>query len=168
MTSNEADKDKVTRREKEYEVSEPVAENMSDERERLLRAGELPHSNIKQDAYEHIEASLPPETKAAMRHQADIGQADTPSTLGIEPGYTVEALDGKVGTVEQLLKDEDSSEAYMSVREGLVFKHHVSIPLSAVSRVEDRTVYLNIEKAYVKVIEAGEETHGEGTQPMSH
>ncbi|MDP9380165.1 MAG: hypothetical protein M3Q29_08445 [Chloroflexota bacterium] len=111
------------------------------------------------DEYQTTEASLPPETIEAMQRleQGDVQQPDLP----IREGYDVEATDGKVGKVDSVVRSQGPTESYMVVKEGLVFKSDVSIPFSAVDRVEGDTVYLKIEKQYIKIME-GQDTFETG------
>lgn len=119
--------------------------------------GAVPHGHVQSEEYQHVEVSLPPETLAAMQEQPD--SAALGPQWDIREGYKVEATDGAVGTVEQVLAPEDAAEQYMMVKEGLLFKKHVNVPFSAVDRVEDETVYLNIDKEYIRLMEGRDTVH---------
>ncbi len=116
-----------------------------------------PKSDISEEDYKHVEVSLPPETLAAIGELEQSGGRTETTEHHIEEGYSVEAVDGSVGTVEKVERGANDAESYMHVKKGLLFKSDVSIPISAVERVENDTVYLNIEKQYIKLIE-GDDT----------
>jgi hypothetical protein len=117
------------------------------------------------ETYERVEVSLPPETLAAMQNPEQ-GAAQT-LDLPIREGYDVQATDGKVGSVCRVVRPEGGAENYMVVKAGLVFKSDVQIPFSAVDRIEGDTVYLNIEKQYIKVMEGQDTTRtGDTTATM--
>ncbi len=116
-----------------------------------------PKSDITAEDYKHVEVSLPPETLAAINELEQSGGWAETTDYHIEEGYNVEATDGGVGTVDRVVLGAGDTESYMLVKKGLLFKSDVSIPLSAVDRVENDTVYLNIEKQYIKLIE-GDDT----------
>lgn len=125
-------------------------------REDLLSMNITPHSKMTSDDYRHVEASLPPETLEAIQHMDERGGAAEAPDLPIEEGFRVEAADGKVGAVARVVRGEGVAP-YIVVKEGMIFKKEVNVALSAVDRVEGGTVYLNIEKQYLKLME-GEET----------
>lgn len=120
--------------------------------------GSVPHGHVESEDYQHVEVSLPPETLAAMQQPSD-GPAAGGRRWDIREGYKVEATDGGVGSVERVFADEGSAEQYMVVKEGLLFKKHVNVPFTAVDRVEDETVYLNIDKEYIRLMEGRDTMH---------
>ncbi len=126
-------------------------------REDLQNINITPESNFSSEMYQNVEVSLPPETMAAMENMQEgaVQSADLP----IEEGSRVEATDGGVGDVTRVVHPGGGVESYMVVKEGLLFKTDVNIPFSAVDRVEGDTVYLKIEKQYVKLMEGQETPH---------
>jgi uncharacterized membrane protein len=66
----------------------------------------------------------------------------------IRPGMTVEALDGHAGTVSELVTDPSSGEVTHFALEGGRWwgKKEVTLPLSAVERVAEDTVYLKLDR----------------------
>lgn len=126
-------------------------------REDLRSTNITPASDISSETYQHVEVSLPPETLAAMQNTGQ-GAAHTVD-FPIHEGFKVEAADGSVGEVASVARFEGGTENYMVVKEGLLFKTKVNIPFSAVDRVEGDTVYLNIDKQYVKLMEGQETPH---------
>ncbi len=126
-------------------------------REDLQSISITPESNFSSEMYQNVEVSLPPETMAAMENMQEgaVQSADLP----IEEGSRVEATDGGVGDVTRVVHPGGGVESYMVVKEGLLFKTDVNIPFSAVDRVEGDTVYLKIEKQYVKLMEGQETPH---------
>jgi uncharacterized membrane protein len=66
----------------------------------------------------------------------------------------VEGTDGHVGEVDDLVRDPDSGEiTYVVMREGHLWgKRDVTLPVSAIDRVEDDKVYLNLDKKEVELL----------------
>jgi uncharacterized membrane protein len=66
----------------------------------------------------------------------------------------VECTDGNVGEVDELVKDPDSGDiTYVVMREGHPWgKRDVTLPISAVDRVEGDKVYLNLDKNEVELL----------------
>lgn len=126
-------------------------------REDLRSTNIAPASDISSETYQNVEVSLPPETLAAMQNVGQ-GAAHTVD-FPIHEGFKVEAADGSVGEVASVARFEGGTDNYMVVKEGLLFKTNVNIPFSAVDRVEGDTVYLNIDKQYVKLMEGQETPH---------
>jgi uncharacterized membrane protein len=71
-------------------------------------------------------------------------------------GAAVEATDGKVGTVGELLVDADSGQiTHFTLQEGHFWgKHEVTLPLSAVRTAEETVVYLKLDKKAIKALPA--------------
>lgn len=76
--------------------------------------------------------------------------------LAIHRGSHVEATDGHIGIVDEFLVDRtDNHITHLILRESHVFnKKHVTIPLSAIDRIEEDTVYLNLDRESVAQITA--------------
>ncbi len=76
--------------------------------------------------------------------------------LAVHRGATVEATDGYVGRVDEFLVDPENERiTYLVMREGhLVSQKEVTIPVSAIARVEEDTVYLKLDKAGVEALPA--------------
>ena len=65
----------------------------------------------------------------------------------IKPDWDVYASDGAhIGTVGEVGED------YILVQRGLVFVHDLFIPISAIERVEDEAVYLQVSRQDVFVV----------------
>lgn len=127
-------------------------------REELQSVHITPETGTSTADYQSVEVSLPPETIAAIETMDEHGPAHTVD-YPIQDGYHVEATDGKVGTVSSVVRTEGAIENYMVVKEGLILKKEVNIPFSAVDRVEGDTVYLTIDKQYIKLMEGQETIH---------
>lgn len=70
-------------------------------------------------------------------------------------GANVEASDGKVGTVGELLLDENGKITHFTLQEGHFWgKHEVTIPLTAVRSAEETTVHLKLDKKAIKALPA--------------
>ena len=129
-------------------------------REELRSLNIAPPGIATTEDYQKVEVSLPPETLQAMEQGQTQQAADPP----VREGYDVEATDGKVGAVDGTIPSRPGAEGYLVVKAGLLFKTDVNIPFSAVQRVQADTVYLNIDKQYVKLME-GQETPRTGGTP---
>jgi uncharacterized membrane protein/sporulation protein YlmC with PRC-barrel domain len=75
-----------------------------------------------------------------------------PGEVAVHRGAWVEATDGHIGTVGELVLDPDSEQiTHFVLREGHLWgKKEVILPLSALDRVEEDTVYLKLDKAAVE------------------
>jgi len=141
---------------------EQKEQRLSDEK---LDMNIAPESELSSEDYQHVEASVPPETLEAMKQVEE--QKEQPVELPDVKGFAVMATDGKVGTVDDVVATTDVDSSYMLVKEGLIFKKEVKVPFSAVDRIEDNVVYLNVDKQYVKFMEGQEPSHaGEPIEPI--
>jgi uncharacterized membrane protein/sporulation protein YlmC with PRC-barrel domain len=79
-----------------------------------------------------------------------------PGALAVHRGTRVEATDGKVGEVGELLVDPDSGHiTHLILREGHLWgKRDVTLPISAIDRVIDDVVYLKLNKRAVQSLPA--------------
>lgn len=75
-----------------------------------------------------------------------------PGQLAFRRGTRVEASDGYIGTVGELLIEPESGQiTHIVLKEGHLWgKRELTLPLSAIDRVEDETVYLKIDKRAVE------------------
>jgi sporulation protein YlmC with PRC-barrel domain len=71
--------------------------------------------------------------------------------LEVHAGMQVEATDGKAGKLDELVLDKDSGDiTHIQMRKGHLWgAKDVTIPVSAIDFVDERTVYLNIDKKAV-------------------
>ena len=76
--------------------------------------------------------------------------------LEVYAGMEVEASDGKVGKLDELVLDKDSGEVtHIQMREGHLWgKKDVAIPISDIDFTDEKTVYLKIDKKAVKALPA--------------
>jgi len=72
--------------------------------------------------------------------------------LAIHRGATVRATDGRVGQVDEFLVDPASQQiTHLVLKEGHLWdRRELTIPFSAIERVENDTVYLNLNKQAVE------------------
>ena len=72
------------------------------------------------------------------------------------PGAQVEAIDGRVGVVSELgAVDEGAEASHFVLQEGHFWgKKVITLPLSAVDRVEGDTIYLNLDKDAIEKLPA--------------
>lgn len=139
---------------------------LDDSRERLLHENVTPHGDVSASSYEHVKSSLPPETIEAMKRASKEGSSERVD-FPVEDGFHVEATNGKVGTVSGVVRPRDGTDSYIIVKEGHVFRKKVKVPFSAVDRVENNTVYLNIDKDYLKAMEGRETSHAGDSANLS-
>lgn len=71
-----------------------------------------------------------------------------PGETALTNGAQVNATDGPVGEVEELLIDPTSGQiTHLVLREGHLWRHkNVSIPVSAISRIDSTVIYLKFSK----------------------
>ena len=70
--------------------------------------------------------------------------------ITVQPGDTVRGSDrGEIGTVEEVVRATEETEAYLVVPRGLIFQHDTYIPLEAVVRRAGTTVFINVPKLFV-------------------
>jgi sporulation protein YlmC with PRC-barrel domain len=76
--------------------------------------------------------------------------------LAIERGSPVEATDGQVGKVDELLIDpQDEHITHLVLREGHLWgQRDVMIPASQIDHIEDDTVFLKLDKHTVESLPA--------------
>jgi sporulation protein YlmC with PRC-barrel domain len=76
--------------------------------------------------------------------------------LALRRGTRVDATDGHVGTVSELVVAPDAERiTHLVLTEGHLWgKKEVTVPLSAVDRVEDDTVYLKLDREAVEQLPA--------------
>jgi len=74
-----------------------------------------------------------------------------PGELAVRRGTRVEAIDGRVGIVGELVIDREGEHiTHLALQEGHLWgKKEVTVPLSAIDRVEGDRVYLNLDKKAV-------------------
>jgi sporulation protein YlmC with PRC-barrel domain len=79
-----------------------------------------------------------------------------PGELAVRRGARVEATDGHVGQVDEFLVDPgDEHITHLIMREGHLWgQKDVSIPLSAIGRIEEDTVHLKLNKDEVGALPA--------------
>jgi sporulation protein YlmC with PRC-barrel domain len=74
--------------------------------------------------------------------------------LAVRRGARVEAVDGHVGRVDEFLVDPENDHiTHLVLREGHLWgQKEVSIPVSGIQRIEEDTVYLNLDKRSVEAL----------------
>jgi sporulation protein YlmC with PRC-barrel domain len=75
-----------------------------------------------------------------------------PGELAVHRGATVRATDGRVGQVDEFLVDPASKQiTHLVLREGHLWdRRELTLPISAIERVANDTVYLNLDKKTVE------------------
>jgi uncharacterized membrane protein len=101
--------------------------------------------------YGATDTYLEPYVTPAMPPYEEI-QRTPPGELAIYRGTWVEATDGHVGTVGELMVDPSSGHiTHMVLQEGHLWgKREIALPLSAVDRVEADAVYLRLDKKAIE------------------
>jgi sporulation protein YlmC with PRC-barrel domain len=78
----------------------------------------------------------------------------SPDELAVRRGAHVEAADGHVGRVDEFLVDpRDEHITHLIMREGHLWgQKDVSIPVSAIDRIEEDTVHLKLSKSEIEAL----------------
>lgn len=89
-------------------------------------------------------------------HSVEAGGHVPHDELPIYPGMQVEASDGKVGKLDELVLDADTGDiTHLTMREGHLWgKKDVTIPVSDVDLLDEDTIYLKIDKKAVHALPA--------------
>ena len=79
-----------------------------------------------------------------------------PGEIAVRRGANVEAFDGHIGRVDEFVIDPtDGHITHLVVREGHLWnKKEVTLPLSAIDRMDEDEVYVNLDKKTVKSLPA--------------
>lgn len=74
--------------------------------------------------------------------------------LGFHRGAVVEAIDGRVGRVDEFLVDAETCYvSHLVMREGHLWgQKELTIPVAAIDHIEDDIVYLKLDKQSVKAL----------------
>ncbi len=77
-----------------------------------------------------------------------------PGELAVHRGDHVEATDGRVGRIDEFLVDPANGHiTHLVLREGhLSGQKDVTIPVSAIDRIEEDTVYLKLDKRSIEAL----------------
>jgi sporulation protein YlmC with PRC-barrel domain len=95
--------------------------------------------------------------KVGNKGYAGVNEEQVPrGERSVTAGMKIEASDGKVGTLDELVLDPNSGEiTHIQMREGHLWgKKDVAIPIEEVDFADADTVYLKIDKAAVKTLPA--------------
>jgi len=97
-----------------------------------------------------------PRTVSAKRIVSDRHRHFPNCDLAVRLGTQVRATDGRIGEVNEFIVNSDRWQiTHIVLREGLPWdKKQVSIPVSEIERIEEKTVYLKINKQAVKNLPA--------------
>lgn len=76
--------------------------------------------------------------------------------LAVRRGAWVEAIDGRVGRVDEFLADPENDHiTHVVLREGHLWgQKDVTIPVSEIERIEENTIYLKIDKRKIEALPA--------------
>lgn len=76
--------------------------------------------------------------------------------LAVRRGYTVRALDGAVGRMDEFLVDPETWHVtHLVMREGHLWgQRDVTIPVSQIARIDEGIVYLKLDKRSVEALPA--------------
>ena len=71
--------------------------------------------------------------------------------IAIHRGASVEATDGHIGRIEEFLVDPNRHLTHLVLQKGhLWHKKELTLPISAIAKMDEEYIYLNIDKATVK------------------
>lgn len=88
----------------------------------------------------------------AERHSGPVEVENLPSgEVAIQRGAHVQTTDGSVGTVDELVVDRESGRiTHLRLRTGHPWsRHEVTIPVSAIERIEEDRIYLTLNHEQV-------------------
>jgi hypothetical protein len=93
--------------------------------------------------------SMPPDVLTVRQEVEQVPSGER----ALHQGAHVNATDGKVGTVDELLLNDSGQISHLVMHKGHLWgKKQVIVPLSAVDKVVDDTVYLKLDKATVSTL----------------
>ncbi len=77
-----------------------------------------------------------------------------PNELAIRRGVTVRATDGNVGRVDEFIVGPSTGFiTHLCLREGHIWgQREVSIPVSYIERLDEKAVYLNVDRATIEAL----------------
>ena len=75
--------------------------------------------------------------------------------IAVHRGASIEATDGHIGRIEEFLVDpKDRHLTHLVLEEGhLWHKKELTLPMTAIAKMDEEYIYLNIDKARVKSLE---------------
>jgi hypothetical protein len=121
-------------------------------REEMPDADYAPTGYVPFGSYWAWPYSVPPRTQVvAIQHKkVPLGE------LAIEHGTRVEATDGRVGRVDELIvHPEDEHITHVVMREGHLWgQREIAIPISEIDRIADDAVHLKLSKDQVEALPA--------------
>jgi uncharacterized protein YrrD len=72
-------------------------------------------------------------------------------TIAVHRGASIEATDGQIGKVDEFLIDSERHLTHLVLQEGhLWHKKELTLPMSAIARMDKDYIYLNLDKETVK------------------
>jgi sporulation protein YlmC with PRC-barrel domain len=93
------------------------------------------------------------ESEAAFTYPVDEVNIAT-DEIALTSGMEIEASDGKVGKLDELVMDQKNGEiTHLLMREGHLWGvKDVTVPISAVDTTDGKTIYLKLDKKAVKAL----------------
>jgi sporulation protein YlmC with PRC-barrel domain len=112
------------------------------------------HGDLPVHAMDPALTLLWPYATPAKRTVGEKIRAIPPGEMAIRRGAKVQATDGQLGRVDQFLVDPDNGNiTHICLRKELVWGDRVAcIPVSAIDLVEEKTVYLKVDKKTVEAM----------------
>ena len=116
---------------------------------KVVTVGDVPHY-----AADPQMTLLWPYRVRAQKVVADTVRQIPAGELAVRRGARVRATDGRLGQVDEFMIDPDSGHStHLILREGLPWdRRHVDIPVSAIDRIEENVVYLNLDKKSIEAL----------------
>jgi sporulation protein YlmC with PRC-barrel domain len=96
--------------------------------------------------------SVPRATLTEPRYASETVEHIPPGELAVRRGTKVEARDGRVGHVNELVLDPESGHiSHLVMEEGHLWgKREVTVPVSAIDYLLEDTVYLKLDKSAIE------------------
>jgi sporulation protein YlmC with PRC-barrel domain len=113
---------------------------------------DIPNYEARYGLYPNLPLTVPVEKRYIPVEHQYIPAGE----LAVHRGAAVEATDGHVGRVDEFLVDPENERiTFLVMRQGHLWgQKEVSIPVSAIARVEEDTVYLKLDKATIEALPA--------------
>jgi sporulation protein YlmC with PRC-barrel domain len=112
----------------------------------------IPNYRAQYGQYPNLPLDVPMEKRYIPLEHESIPAGE----LAVHRGAAVEASDGYAGRVDEFLVDPENEHiTHLVMRKGYLWEQkEVTVPISAIARVEEDAVYLKLDKASIETLPA--------------